>query len=42
MRTHRGKQFDWTKPFKLVDDKAVFDSLDADNLELVININAKQ
>ena len=42
MRTHRGKQFDWTKPFKLVESKAVFESLDADNVDLVININTRQ
>jgi hypothetical protein len=24
MRAHRGKQLDWTKPFKLVDSKAIF------------------
>ena len=31
MRAHRGKQLDWTKSFKLVDSKAVFDDLDTDN-----------
>lgn len=41
MRAHRVKQLDWTKPFKLVDSKAVFDDLDTDNNELVININSK-
>jgi len=40
MRAHRGK-LDWSKPFKLIDSKAVFDDLDTDNNELVININAK-
>ena len=42
MRAHRGKQFDWTKPFKLVESKVVFESLDADNVDLVINISTKQ
>ena len=42
MRAHRGKQFDWTKPFKLVESKAVFESLDADDIGLVINISTKQ
>ena len=42
MRAHRGKQFDWTKSFKLVESKAAFDSLDADNIDLVINISTKQ
>lgn len=41
MRAHRGKQLDWTKSFKLIDSKAVFDDLDTDNNELVININTK-
>lgn len=41
MRTHRGK-FDWSRPFKLIDSKPLFDSLDADNIDLVININSKQ
>lgn len=30
-RAHRGKQLDWTKPFKLVDSKTTFDELDTDN-----------
>lgn len=41
MRAHRGKQLDWSKPFKLVDSKTVFEDLDNDNNELVINITAK-
>ena len=41
MRTHRGKQFDWSKPFKLVDSKMVFDELENNENELVINITAK-
>ncbi len=41
MRAHRGKQLDWTRAFKIVDSKAVFDDLDTDNNELVINITAK-
>ena len=41
MRAHRGKQLDWSKSFKLVDSKAVFDDLDTDNNELVINITSK-
>jgi hypothetical protein len=40
MRPHRGK-LDWSKPFKLIDSKAVFDDLDVDNNDMVININAK-
>lgn len=39
MRVHRGK-LDWSKPFKLIDSKAVFDGLDVGD-DLVININAK-
>lgn len=41
MRAHRGKQLDWTKPFKLVESKTAFEDLDTDNNELVINITAK-
>lgn len=41
MRAHRGKQLDWTKPFKLVDTKAAFEQLDTDANQLVININVK-
>lgn len=42
MRAHRGKQLDWTRYFKVVDSKAIFDSLDSDdNNGLVINITAK-
>jgi hypothetical protein len=31
MRAHRGKQLDWSKPFKLIDSKPVFEDLDTDN-----------
>lgn len=41
MRAHRGKQLDWTKPFKLIESKDAFEELDTDNNELVININTK-
>lgn len=41
MRAHRGKQLDWTKPFKLIESKTIFEELDTDANELVININTK-
>lgn len=41
MRTHRGKQSDWTKPFKLIDSKQIFDDLDTVEDELVISFNSK-
>ena len=28
MRTHRGKNYDWSKPFKLIDSKTLFDELE--------------
>lgn len=40
MRTHRGKQYDWTKAFILIDSKKNFDDLDTEN-ELVISFNSK-
>lgn len=40
MRAHRGKQ-DWSKPFKLIGSKKVFDDLGIDNNDFVISINAK-
>lgn len=41
MRAHRGKQYDWTKPFKLVDSKTEFDELETNENELVISFTAK-
>lgn len=40
MRAHRGKP-DWSKPFKLIDSKKVFDDLIPDNNDFLISINTK-
>jgi hypothetical protein len=33
MRAHRGKQFDWSKPLKLVETKSAFEQLDSDAVD---------
>lgn len=41
MRASRGKQFDWSKPFKLIDSKTLFDEIEVNENEFIIPISSK-